>query len=166
MGVISEILFGRWPEFALRFPSALAASACLFLVAGFARQIAGVPVALLSAFILSTTYGFAHLAADGRVDMVFCLCVTAALLVWLRNPPRAPHFIGIAIGLAVLAKGPLGAALVLATISAMAMVDVLLFRRCARETFWRLVRPGLCWAIVLPLPWFCLASQSGGTAFL
>lgn len=135
-------------------------------------------VALLSAFVLATTYGFTQLALDARVDMTFTffvtLAVTALALPYTRDIPRAGSclvplggwdwvlFYG-ACGGAVLAKGPIG--LVLPVLLGFSGLVYLSGVRAALGAF---LRPRWGWLVFLglALPWYLFAAERGGGAFI
>jgi 4-amino-4-deoxy-L-arabinose transferase-like glycosyltransferase len=122
-------------SFNLRITSALYATAGGLLTMGFAYGLLGPSAAVLSGLILAASYQYIEEARIGRVDMTLCFFETLALFafIWWYAPiPRtsraspasnaplmAPHarsnairyLFATALGLGVLAKGPVGAIL-------------------------------------------------------
>ena len=145
----------------MRLPSVIAATLCVLIVSLFVRQLLGPIGGFISTFLLCTTYGFSHLAVDGRVDMVFSLFVISAVILWLAIESRYVFYlIGALSGFAILAKGPLGAALPIIIISSIALIT----RGLAGLK--SLIHPGWILTVLVPLPWFWLAFAQGGDAFL
>lgn len=170
LGVFFARLAGRYDESILRLPSALAAVGCCAVVYLLTLSLAGMTTALFSALFLLSTNGFYRLALDGRVDMVWCFFVLAAVALWLEEAGKVyaeggkPSAIGnrvfvliaLLCGFAVLAKGPLG------------LVLPLLIVGCVAFAFWRwegllsLVR--LPWLLtpLLAVPWYAAAAAGHG----
>jgi 4-amino-4-deoxy-L-arabinose transferase-like glycosyltransferase len=117
-------------EFTLRLPSALYALGSVFITMLFVRRRYGLHGAILSGLLLLASYSFLSKGRLGRVDMTLAFFETLALfafLAWLSErsndgPSSAPHVglvgrcrsryvVALALGLAVLAKGPVGALL-------------------------------------------------------
>jgi 4-amino-4-deoxy-L-arabinose transferase-like glycosyltransferase len=121
--------------FNLRITSALYATAGALLTMGFAYSLVGPSAAVLSGLILAASYQYIEEARIGRVDMTLCFFETLALFAfiwWYAPSPRtsraspasnapsiAPpartnairYLFATALGLGVLAKGPVGAIL-------------------------------------------------------
>ncbi len=149
-----------------RLPSAVLAALCVALVYTFTRRIAGGTVALWSALILITTPQYIIEARNSRVDMTFCVLVTAGLFlaqrVWEGEAGRRTAILaGLAFGLAVLSKGPLALALAVLVLGATAVV-------AAPAPGWRaLITPAaLAGSIGLPALWYAAATIEHGRAFL
>ena len=122
-------------SFNLRITSALYATAGALLTMGFAYGLLGPSAALLSGLFLAASYQYIEEARIGRVDMTLCFFETLALFAfiwWYAPNPRtsraspasnapsmAPptrtnairYLFATALGLGVLAKGPVGAIL-------------------------------------------------------
>ncbi len=118
-------------ETAARLPSLVAAVAMLLMVAGWARRQIGSGSAGPAAVTLATIPIFFGCARLGTIDMLLALWVTGAVLLWheavgaTRPSLRRAAAAGAALcaGLAVLSKGPVGAALPAAVIGATALVS-------------------------------------------
>ena len=151
---------------ALRLPSTLAAALVVLLVCVAGARWGGWDVGLLAGLVLVTTPQFLEEACDGRVDMTLVAAVTGAhvaLVEALRDPERrrATYLLGICLGLAMLAKGPVGPGLI-----ALAALGWAVCERNLRPVL-RLVRPLpvlLCLAIAGS--WYGLATLHRGTAFI
>jgi 4-amino-4-deoxy-L-arabinose transferase-like glycosyltransferase len=160
----------QFDEWALRFPSALFASVLVISVAVLGAGLVGDRGALCAAAVLLTSAQFGYQARFGRVDMTLaCFASLAALLAGraLLDPHevRRVPFVGAATGLAVLAKGPLGAVLTaLACGSALAVRRTR--KRAAAVSEKALWRAALVTLVVVALPWYVVASVARGGAVL
>jgi 4-amino-4-deoxy-L-arabinose transferase-like glycosyltransferase len=140
----------------------------------FERSSFGERRALTSVVVLSSTPIFLRLASDARVDMVFALCVVSALCRFLFLYARATHWeeladdsgrtLGLAMGAACLAKGPLGIVLPLSIIFC-----ILAFQFGIRRAVWITFRPRpTAWLLLLctgPL-WYLVGVVYGGQPFI
>jgi 4-amino-4-deoxy-L-arabinose transferase-like glycosyltransferase len=138
--------------FNLRLPAALYAIAGVILTILFACAFLGPHDAILAGLILTASYQYLENARIGRVDMTLCFCETLALFAfawWFAPPNSSPastasdrganylrYLLAAALGLAVLAKGPVGALL-----PGLAIAIFLLAVRRPRDIF-RLATPG------------------------
>ncbi len=111
----------------LRLPSALYAIAGALLTMVCAYEIFGLEVAVLAGLTLAASYQYISQGRFGRVDMALCFFESLSLFAFLRWLPRDPTLSGrdarfesnlpalylfaVALGLGVLAKGPVGAIL-------------------------------------------------------
>ena len=121
-------------ELTVRLPSVAFALGCLLITMLFVRRWLGLTNGLLAGLVLFAAYQFFIEARFGRVDMALTCCEALALftlLGWLGrgdrdDPVRTTArfadprlYLGdAALGLGVLAKGPVGAALPLAAVVA------------------------------------------------
>ncbi|HVC43179.1 MAG TPA: hypothetical protein VND20_00050 [Candidatus Binataceae bacterium] len=136
-GVALDRLAGarRVTAFNLRLPAALYAIAGVVLTIFFAAGFLGPPGAILAGLLLAASYQYVENARIGRVDMTLCFFETLALFafMWWYAPAGPPpsasadtsaippvpatgrdalrYLLALALGLAVLAKGPVGALL-------------------------------------------------------
>ena len=128
----------RVSAFNLRLPAALYAIGGVILTIAFAFAFLGASGGLLAGLLLTASYQYIENARIGRVDMTLCFFETVALyaFIWWATadtradvrsasgdlgirPTRARPLVGIetryvlaiALGAAVLAKGPVGALL-------------------------------------------------------
>jgi 4-amino-4-deoxy-L-arabinose transferase-like glycosyltransferase len=113
--------------FNLRLPSALYAIAGVMLTIFFAYEILGAEAAILAGLALAASYQYVSQGRFGRVDMTLCFFESLALFAfvwWIPPDPNASgraarlesnqlalYLFAISLGLAVLAKGPVGAIL-------------------------------------------------------
>ena len=111
----------------LRIPSALYAIAGAVLTMLFAFEFLGIDAAVLAGLALAGSYQYVSQGRYGRVDMTLCFFESLALFAFLWWMPRdaassgpaarfesslpALYLMAVAIGLGVLAKGPVGAIL-------------------------------------------------------
>ncbi len=111
----------------LRVPSALYAIAGALLAMLFAYGILGRDAAVLAGLALAGSYQYVSQGRFGRVDMTLCFFESLALFAFLWWLPRDPgssgrgvrlesnlpalYLMAAALGLGVLAKGPVGAIL-------------------------------------------------------
>jgi 4-amino-4-deoxy-L-arabinose transferase-like glycosyltransferase len=111
----------------LRLPSALYAIAGAVLTMLLAYEILGLDAAVLAGLALAASYQYISQGRFGRVDMTLCFFESLALFAFLWWIPRDPASSGLAarlesnlaalylmaaaLGLGVLAKGPVGAIL-------------------------------------------------------
>ena len=174
LSVITSLLSGELTEFELRFPSALAAVGTVFITAHLSYILSGFGAMFLTAAVLLSTYGFLHLAIDGRVDMVFCFFVVTAVCLWLislwgccksssslsKISNGRYRTIAILCGLAMLTKGPLGLVLPLLVISTIAAI----YER--GKGISEILRPSWVWALVISVPWYVLATVFGRDSFI
>ncbi|MFS2027603.1 ArnT family glycosyltransferase [Massilia sp. CT11-137] len=158
-------LFGL-DEFALRLPSALAATAWIAAIHTFTRRVVDRDTGRAAAFIAATSAGVVVIGRGAIADALLNLFLALALfdvyreLVDPRPRWRRRAFFWIALG--VLTKGPV-ALLVPAAASLLAFG---LQRRMAG--WWRAVRDPAGWLILLAVagPWYALEYAARGDAFL
>ncbi|HZM71480.1 MAG TPA: glycosyltransferase family 39 protein [Candidatus Cryosericum sp.] len=147
-------------EFSVRLPASVAAILTAVTVFLFGRSLFGRRAGALAALVFLTTFDVVLEARWARPDMLLTLCVTAAAWCFREAlDERAPRFwlagFYLAVGLAVLSKGPVG----LLPIPA-ALVCLAASRRLAF-----LKRAGVAWGLpllLLPVSLW-LAAWSAGT---
>ena len=162
--------------FNLRLPSAVYAIAGVALTIAFAWVPLGEGGAILAGLILAASYQYVSEGRVGRVDMTLCFFETLAIMscLWMlpAEPVREPHELrsrdaalryvfALALGLGVLAKGPVAIILPLGTI----VIFLLRERRLGelRDLF----TPGsLFVAIVLSLGWYVACAMGRRYGFL
>ncbi len=161
--------------FNLRFPSAVYAVAGVILTILFAYDLLGLEGAVLAGLTLAGAFQYITLGRFGRVDMTLAFFEALSLFsfFWWIGPKPTEHpsfaqetvsevmqyFLAIALGLAVLAKGPVGALLPLAAMG----IFVLLEGRL-REAFHRISLFAIVFAILLGSGWYiiCWVGQEYG----
>jgi 4-amino-4-deoxy-L-arabinose transferase-like glycosyltransferase len=156
----------------LRAPSALYAVAGVALTIALAYSLLGADAAMLAGLTLAGSYQYISQGRFGRVDMTLTFFESLALFafVWwipprpedrARDRRRLLYLLAIAMGLAVLAKGPVGALL-----PGAAMLILL-----AAERRWRqllaLLEPGpLIIGAMLASSWYVACYIGGRFGFL
>jgi 4-amino-4-deoxy-L-arabinose transferase-like glycosyltransferase len=144
---------GGVSELTSRLPSALAALLGVLLTYELGRVLFGARVGLLAGLILASTLCFCGAAHFANPDALLHTCTLLSLLsFWLEYRSDRPlHGLGggLASGLAVLAKGPVGLVLPLA------VVCLFLFwqGQLRRLLSWRLLFGGLVF-LVVAAPWY------------
>jgi 4-amino-4-deoxy-L-arabinose transferase-like glycosyltransferase len=153
-------------EFALRLPSALAATAWIAAIHAFTRRAIDRDTARAAAFIAATSAGVIVVGRGAIADALLNLFLALAMFdVWreLVDPrPRWRRRAFLWIGLGVLTKGPVA----LLIPGAAGFIAFLLQGRMAG--WWRAVRDPVGWAILLAVagPWYVLEYERRGDAFL
>jgi 4-amino-4-deoxy-L-arabinose transferase-like glycosyltransferase len=160
--------------FAARIGNALAALATLGVLYGFSRRPLGRDVARLAVLVLGSSLAFVSLARVALTDLLLLLALVTALGCMHRaveaqreGSARTRRWLlgfGASCGLAMLAKGAVGALLPLAA----AAIHVASLRRLtafARPSLWlggalALLAIGLSWYLLLGL------TRPGGFAFM
>jgi 4-amino-4-deoxy-L-arabinose transferase-like glycosyltransferase len=159
-------LFG-FNEFGARFPSALGATISVFAIYWCGRKLWDRSLGLLAALILTTSIGFFAFARAASMDMPLTACLTLAMVFFLfafndQSPRRRYWLYGFyaAIGLGVLAKGPVALLL-----PAMSLCGFNLLR--GKWEDWRTWHPRMLWVTALvAAPWYLLCTYFNGWAFI
>jgi 4-amino-4-deoxy-L-arabinose transferase-like glycosyltransferase len=157
-------LFGL-SDFTVRLPSVLAAWIVALITFVLGAATGGRKTAWLAVGALLGMYQFWVSATEARVDMVFSACVTisiAGFFFWLRDGREGARALSyLAAACAVLAKGPVGAALPGIVIVSFLVVE----RRFA--AIWQFISwPLLALALAIDLGWYALAYRIGGSEFV
>jgi len=167
-------LFGEYREFELRFVSACAGVLLTLFIAAAGERFFGRRGGLVSALIFLTTLGALRLSFDGRVDMLFGLLFSGAVLPWLTAylaavgrgekarsiPVTSWRTAAIFSGLAILTKGPLGI-----VAPGIVMAGCILAQDGWRELS-QLFRRSWLWTALICVPWYIAATFVGHAAFL
>ncbi len=158
LGALAFLVFG-FTEFAARLPAAILGTGCVLVTYLLGRRLANVTVGFLAGVILATAVEFIILSRTVVHDISLVFLVTFALYLFylayqdIRHRKRNLLFLYAAMGLAVLAKGPLGLAL-----PAMVIGLFLIFER--KLSFIKQMQIG--WGILIFLavasPWYILIS--------
>jgi 4-amino-4-deoxy-L-arabinose transferase-like glycosyltransferase len=164
LAAAASLIFGE-SDFSTRLPSAIGAGVMVIVTFLLGRAMAGKLTGWLAVGALLGTYDFWHAAGQARVDMVFSACVTVAIAgfyFWYRDGTSAARAscYSATIG-AVLAKGPLGLALVGFVILGFLVVDK---RLRLLRSFWSWPLVGV--AVIGIGGWYGLAYAIGGDKFL
>jgi 4-amino-4-deoxy-L-arabinose transferase-like glycosyltransferase len=139
-------------EFSARLPSALATLLSLLAVYELGRRLLPPRAALLAGVILASTVGMIGAAHFANPDALLHACTVLTLLCFWGQYTRGGYWLvgaGIASGLGVLAKGPVG--LVLPT--AVACLVILWQRRMGLVKVRPVVLASLAFLLVA-LPWY------------
>jgi len=164
LGALTSFVYGATDEWSIRFPSAAQSLAALLCVFATGAALWSARAGFVSALVLMTMFEWARAATGARVDMTLTFGLQLALLsvlFFLRSRAAGwliPLYLGIT--LAVLGKGPVGAAL-----PGMITLVMLAVRRDASVL--RSMR--LAWgAVVVGVgagSWYVMALLLGGWAF-
>jgi 4-amino-4-deoxy-L-arabinose transferase-like glycosyltransferase len=153
-------------EWAFRLPSALCATAWAWLTYLFVRRYFGVERALFAAALLATSLGVYIIGRAATADALLnCLLAAAMFAAWLhlstgeRKWLYATH---AAIGLGVLAKGPIAILIPFATTLIFCLLrrDMKTWLRAVFD--WR----ALALLLVIAAPWYVIILLKEGRAFI
>ncbi len=123
------LLRGGVDEWAARLPSAVAATLTLLLILGFGARIYDTRTGLLAALVFATSPQIAERARWASIDMTLDLFILGAIVLLWRarvRPDRARaagRAAWILMGLATLAKGPVGVVLPLLAVLPAIMLE-------------------------------------------
>ncbi|MCS6927448.1 MAG: glycosyltransferase family 39 protein, partial [Candidatus Binatia bacterium] len=167
LGAMVAVVSGKVNEFAVRSPSAFAATGAVLLIFFFARVLWDWRTGLLAALILATSPEWVRWAVTARSDMVMVFFLTAAFVsfffLWQEQASkrRTVYVFYLSIGFATLAKGPLG--FVLPGL----VICVFLAMRRALSFLWRMrLLEGVLIVSLVAVSWYVLAFWQGGEEFL
>jgi 4-amino-4-deoxy-L-arabinose transferase-like glycosyltransferase len=166
LGALISHISGRVNEFTIRFPSAILATLGVLLTYLAGGRLWGKEAGLIAALVLATSFEWWRAATTARVDMTLTFFMVAAFLFFLflyregKSGKGKPLTWALLLGLATLAKGPVGA--FLPCLTALAF---LLLRRDL--TFIRKLQPFTSAALFLLVAgsWYALATWQGGERF-
>jgi 4-amino-4-deoxy-L-arabinose transferase-like glycosyltransferase len=159
-------LFGL-NEFGARFPSALAATICVFALYWCGRKLWDHAVGFLAALILATSIGFFAFARAASMDMLLTACLTVAMvffLVVMNGQTRRPWLcmcgFYAAIGFGMLAKGPIAVVLPVLSLAGFN----LLRGKWGEWRTWYLQL--LSVTVIVAGPWYFLCAYFNGLPFI
>jgi 4-amino-4-deoxy-L-arabinose transferase-like glycosyltransferase len=172
---LSSFLWQGFSPFSVRFPSALFGTLTVLLTFFIGKKLYSSRTGFLSGLILATAFQFAYLSTRGNIDVTLTFFTTASLLCFLqwhrcsREEGARPWSLkGLSIygfyasvGLATLAKGPVGFILPL--------LVSLIYLFIQKD--WRGVRqmkllPGILLFVAVVLAWYLPAVLRGGRYYL
>ena len=167
----SFVAFGQSAT-AARIPSAIEAGLLILIVGALVGRLAGDRAAVVSALTVGTTLGISIFSRAAHPELAVVVCVIATELlicVWLstsdsRVQRRVAIAAGVAMGLGLLAKGPVAVALPLLTLVCMSPLirwDADRVRSLVRDAS---LSVGI--AIVLASPWFLAMTVRHGGEFV
>ncbi len=166
LGALVSLAWGEVNELTIRLPSALLAVFGVLLTYGTGTALWGAEAGLIAALVLGTSFEWVRAATTARVDMTLAVCMVMAFLFFLFLYRRHTATWAEALlfffllGLATLAKGPVGALLPGLT------VGVFLFLRRDLKFLRRLhLVPGIGLFVLIAGSWYGLALWKGGQAF-
>jgi 4-amino-4-deoxy-L-arabinose transferase-like glycosyltransferase len=152
-------------EFAARLPSALAALAAVLLTYDLGRRLFGATAGLIAGLVLASAGLFCAAAHFANPDALLNAFTVLTFLIFWRSFAHGDRtwFVpaGASIGLAVLAKGPVGLVLPAAVIG--------LFLLCSRQfrlLFDRRLLLGALTFALVALPWYAWVGAETKGAFL
>ena len=167
IGAGISLLGGQVSEFAVRAPSAVAASAAVVLTFFCGQAWWSWRVGLFAALILATSPEWARWAIHARSDMLLVFFMTAAMLsffqLWQDRASRRSlvYVFYASLGLAILAKGPLGFLL-----PVLVIVAFLAERRDFQFIRKMKLAGGSLVMVVIAASWYVLATAQGGGEFV
>jgi 4-amino-4-deoxy-L-arabinose transferase-like glycosyltransferase len=161
----SVLAFGL-DEFALRLPSALAATGWIVTIFVFARRVLDRDAAYAAAFIAAATAGINVIGRGAIADALLNLFLALSMFdIWRYAVDGRPAWRRRAflwIGLGLLTKGPVA-------LLVPGAASLLAFSLAGRARgWWRAVRDPVGWAILLAvaMPWYGLEYARRGDAFV
>ena len=154
-------------EWGARFPSALAATVCVFLLYWCGRRLWDRATGFWAAVIMASSVGFFAFSRAASMDLLLTACLTSALVFFIagiheQGPRRLIWFylFYVAVGLGALAKGPIAFFL-----PAASLVVFLMIR--GRWNDWRSWHPeGIALAFGVSLPWYLACTWVNGYQFI
>jgi len=164
LAAIVSIIAGGVNEWTVRLPSAVFAIAGMLATYLYVRRLFEARGALLSAIMLGTAFQYLQAGTGSRVDMTLTFFMTIAFFEFLaiaEGLSNHADLLYFAIALAVLTKGPIGAALP----ALVAIVWITLAWRW--NVFRRLhLARGIVIVGLIGGGWYIAAIVSGGAAFV
>src|SRR2546425_2629950 len=166
LGALVSMSINRVDELTTRFPSALLATLGVLLTYLAGATLWGRSAGLVSALVLSSSHEWLQAAVAARVDMTLTFVMLCAFLFFLYlyrtgGGRKKALILGLLLGLATLAKGPLG--------FVVPCLTVLVFLWARRDLpFLKKLHPLAvisAWFIVAG-SWYALALWQGGKNFL
>lgn len=164
LAALISLIAGGVSAWTVRLPSALLAIAGALASYLYVRRLFEARSALLAALILPTSIQYLQAGTGSRVDMTLTFFLTIAFFEFLmvaeglRSPPI---FFYLAVSMAVLTKGPVGALLP----GIVAFIWIILCWRWSLLRRIQLLRGALILG-VLGGGWYLLAILTGGEAFI
>ena len=161
----------------LRLPSALYAIVGALLTMIYAYEILGLDVAVLAGLTLAASYQYISQGRFGRVDMALCFFESLSLFAFMWWLPRDPtlsgrdarfesnlaalYLLAAALGLGVLAKGPVGA-----IIPGVSILIFMIVERRGRQLLAMLDPGAIILGAAIASSWYLACYFGGRFAFL
>jgi 4-amino-4-deoxy-L-arabinose transferase-like glycosyltransferase len=164
LAAIVSLIAGGVSAWTVRLPSATLAIAGMVVTYLYVRKLFEARGALMSAIMLGTAFQYLQAGTGSRVDMTLTFFMTVAFFEFLAIAEflsERTTLLYLAIALAVLTKGPIGAALP----GLVALVCIVLSRRWSvirRLRLWR----GVFIVGIIGGGWYLAAIAVGGSAFV
>jgi len=160
-GAISAHLTGGVSEFAFRLPNALTAIALVVMVCLVGTRWFDPRTGFWAGFVLLTVQQFVLQAVGFRPDLLFALCIAGGMFAYSTGAGSRPRWIlrvaGFALlGLAMLAKGPLG----------LLLPGLVLFLWHGSRREWRRLfelAPLALVSLAVYMPWFVACAHAMGS---
>ncbi len=165
-GAFIAWISGKANEFAVRSPSAFFSTGSVLLIFFFGQRFWQWRVGLLAALVAATSPEWLRWATYARSDMVLVFFLTAAGLLFFRVWEeralyrRTLYLFYLCVGLATLAKGPLG--IVLPSLVAIVFLTVSRDLRFLRQMH---LMEGALIVAVVAVSWYVLALEHAGWEF-
>ena len=165
-GTLVSYVCGGVSEFTIRFPSAALATIGVLLTYSTGVALWGVEAGVVAAIVLATSFEWSRAATTARVDMTLTVCMVAAFLFFLflyrrGTVRRRDAFIFyVLLGLAMLAKGPVGVILPGLTV----VIFLALRKNLAFLRRLHVITGGLL-VLLIAGSWYGLALWQGGYDF-
>jgi 4-amino-4-deoxy-L-arabinose transferase-like glycosyltransferase len=166
LGAVVSKIANRVDEATTRLPSAFLGTLGVLLTYAAGVALWGRSAGLVAALVLSTSLEWRETATAARVDMTFTFLLLCSFLFFLYlyrsgGGWKKSIFLGFLLGLATLAKGPLG--------FVVPSFTVLIFLWARRDfSFFKKLHPftvmGVCFLVAGS--WYALALWQGGKDFL
>ena len=165
LAALAAVASGLLNEFTLRFPSALLGTAGVLLIYLTGAVLWGRVAGLVSAIVLATSFEWWRAATTARVDMTLTFFMLASFLCFYylyqsRRGLLKSLLMATLLGLATLAKGPVGAIL--------PCMAGLAFLACKRDfAFLKKIHLPIAVpvGIAVAATWYVLALWQGGEKF-
>ena len=166
LGAISSFVLGELSEFSIRLPSAVLAIGGVLLTYYVGTVLWSVEAGLVAGLILATSFEWLRAATTARVDMTLTAFMLVAFVFFLFLYRRRQVSLGqalcffVCLGLATLAKGPVGAVL-----PGLAVFIFLGIRRDLAFVRQLHLIPGIALFLIVAGAWYGLALWQGGEDF-
>jgi len=171
----SSFLWRGFSPFSVRFPSALFGTLTVLLTFFIGKKLYSSRTGFLSGLVLATVFEFSYLSTRGNIDATLTFFTTASFFCFLqwyeygqkeKIRPRSLKGLSIygfyiSMGLATLAKGPVG--FILPVLVSLVYLVV--------QKDWRGIRrmkllPGMLLFVIVVLAWYLPAVSRGGNVYL
>jgi 4-amino-4-deoxy-L-arabinose transferase-like glycosyltransferase len=166
LGALTSLAAGEVSELTVRLPSALLGTAGVLLTFATGARLWGAGSGLVAAVVLATSFEWWRAATSARVDMTLTFFMVAAFVLFLllhregKGGAGRGLLFALLLGLATLAKGPVGAILP-------GLTAVVFLWLVGDLGFLRKLRPLASAALFLAVAgsWYGLALWKGGLDF-